>query len=86
MINYIKEHPGEAVAIILATYILLVVFCFPNFQMHIIVAVAYCTVFNSFWTGFAVATSVIFVGLMLGALVAIILSRFLIANLIKRKI
>ena len=86
MIIYIKEHPGEAVAIIIAIYILLVIFCFPIFQMHIIVAIAYCSVFDSFWKGFLVATSVIFVGMMLGALCAILLSRYLFAEFLKKKI
>ena len=77
MIVYIREHPGEAVAIIIGIYILLIIFCFPVFQMHIIVAIAYCSVFDSFWEGFGVAVAVIFVGMMLGALCAILLSRFL---------
>jgi hypothetical protein len=52
--------------------------------MHFVVAFAYCKVYNSFWIGFAVATPIIFVGCMLGALLAIILSRYLIANFIKK--
>ena len=86
MIVYIREHPGEAVAIIIGIYILLIIFCFPVFQMHIIVAIAYCSVFDSFWEGFGVAVAVIFVGMMLGALCAILLSRFLLADFLKRKI
>ena len=54
--------------------------------MHFVVAFAYCKVYNSFWIGFAVATPIIFVGCMLGALFAIILSRYLIANFIKKQI
>lgn len=86
IIGYIKEHPGEAVAIIVTIYILLVIFCFPTFQMHIIVAFAYCQVFDSFWKGFFVAVAVIFLGMLLGALCAILLSRYLFANFLKRKI
>ena len=54
--------------------------------MHLIVAIAYCQAFDSFWKGFLVAVSVIFVGMMLGALCAILLSRFLFADFLKRKL
>jgi uncharacterized membrane protein YdjX (TVP38/TMEM64 family) len=86
MIIYIRKHPGEAVIIIIATYILLIIFILPIAQMHIIVSYAYSKVFHSFWKGFLVSVSVIFIGVMLGALCAILLSRYLIANFIKKKL
>jgi uncharacterized membrane protein YdjX (TVP38/TMEM64 family) len=58
----------------------------PISFFHIIVAVAYCKVYHSFWIGFAVAVPVIFVGVMLGALVVIFLSRYLIADWIKKQL
>ena len=54
--------------------------------MHIIVAFAYCKVYGSFWLGFAVATPIVYVGVMLGALAAFLLSQYLFANYIKKKI
>ena len=86
MINYIREHPWPAILIIIAVYIFLIIFCFPTFQMHLIVSYAYCKVFDSFWSGFAVSTAVISVAVLVGALAAILLSRYLFANLLKRKI
>ena len=74
MIKYIRYHPYEAIAIIIAVYIFLIIFILTIMQMHFVVAFAYCKVYNSFWIGFAVATPIIFVGCMLGALLAIILS------------
>ena len=84
--GYIKEHPYESIAIIISIYIVLVIFCMPVSFFHIIVAVAYCKVYDSFWKGFAISVPVIFVGMMLGALVVIYLSRYLIADWIKKQI
>ena len=84
MIKYIRNNPYEAIAIIVAIYIFLVIFILPIMQMHFVVAFAYCKVYNSFWIGFAVATPIIFIGCMLGAFFAIILSKYLIANFIKK--
>lgn len=84
--EYIKKHPYESIAIIISIYILLVIFCMPVSFFHIIVAMAYCKVYQSFWKGFAVSVPVIFVGMMLGALVVIYLSRYLIADWIKKQI
>jgi uncharacterized membrane protein YdjX (TVP38/TMEM64 family) len=58
----------------------------PITFLHIIVAIAYCKVFHSFWYGFLFAVPVIFVGTMLGALVVLYLGRFLIADYIKKQI
>ena len=86
MIDYIREHPYEAIGVIIAVYILFIIFILPITQLHIIVAFAYCKVYHSFWIGFAVATPIIFVGVMLGALFAFLLSVYLFASYIKRKL
>lgn len=49
-------------------------------------AFAYCKVYGSFWIGFAVAIPIVYVGVMLGALAAFLLSQYLFANYIKKKI
>lgn len=85
-IEYTKEHPGEAIAIITALYVFLIIFILPITMLHLMVAFAYCKVFNSFWIGFAVATLVIFIGCMLGGVLAFILGRFMFADFIKRKL
>jgi uncharacterized membrane protein YdjX (TVP38/TMEM64 family) len=54
--------------------------------MHILVAIAYCKVYDSYWKRFLMTTWIIFVGIMLGALIVIYLSRYLIADWIKKQI
>ena len=83
---FIREHPYEAIAIIIVIQILLIVFIFPVSFLHILVAIAYCKVYNSFWIGFLMATWVLFVGTMIGALIVIYLSRYLIADWLKKQI
>ena len=54
--------------------------------MDIIVAFAYCKVYSSFGLGFVVATPIIYVGVMFGALAAFLLSQYLFKNYIKKKL
>jgi len=84
--EFVKMHPYESIAIIISIYIVLVIFCMPVSFFHIIVAIAYCKVYESFWKGFAISVPVIFAGMMLGALAVIYLSRYLIADWIKKQI
>ena len=86
IIRYTREHPFEAVSIIVVTYILLIIFCMPITQMHILVAFAYCKVFHSFIYGLLFATWVIYIGCILGAIAAYFLGRFLFANYIRKRI
>jgi uncharacterized membrane protein YdjX (TVP38/TMEM64 family) len=86
IVSYIKDHPYEAIAIIILLYIFFIVFLLPITVLHLMVAYAYCMVFNDFWYGFLFATWVIFVGCMLGALVVLFLGRYIIADYIRRKI
>lgn len=84
--EYIKEKPYEAIGILTLLYIVVVLTILPITPVHLMVAYAYCKVYDSFWLGFAMATSVIFVGCLLGAILAILLARFVIADYIKTKI
>ena len=84
LVEYIRTHPYEAILVIILIYILMIIFIMPITFLHILVAIAYCKVFNSFWYGFLFATPVIFVGTMLGALVVLYLGRYLIADYIKK--
>ena len=86
IIDYTKEHPYEAISILILAYVILIIFILPITQLHILVAFAYCKVFNSFWYGFLFATWVIFVGCMIGAFCAILLGRYLFADYIRGKI
>ena len=76
----------EAAFIIILVYILLVVFILPIAFLHVIVAFAYCKVFHDIVKGFAVATTVIFVGVMLGALIAFLIGRYLLYEYVKKKV
>ena len=84
--EYIKEHPYESIGILIVLYIFVVLTILPITPVHLMVAYAYCKVYNSFWLGFSMATAVIFVGCLLGAIFAILLARFVIADYIKGKI
>ena len=86
IIDYIRDHPYESIGIIISAYVFLVIFCLPITQAHIMVAFAYCKAYNSFWLGFLMSTWIIFIGCMIGAFCAIILSRYIIADFIKRKL
>lgn len=83
---YIREHPYEAIIIIIIIQILLIIFILPVSFLHILVAIAYCKVYHSYWIGFLMATWVLFVGTMIGALIVIYLSRYLIADWVKKQI
>lgn len=86
MCDYVKDHPYESIGILIGIYILVVLTILPITPLHLMVAYAYCKVYDSFWLGFLMATAVIFLGCFLGAIVAILLARFLFANYIKRKL
>ena len=58
----------------------------PMAFLHIIVAFAYCKVFHDITKGFLVSTTVIFIGVMLGALFAFLLGRYLLYEFVKKKI
>lgn len=62
------------------------VFILPIAFLHIIVAFAYCKVFHDIYKGFAVATTIIFIGVMLGALFAFLAGRYLLYEYVKKKI
>jgi uncharacterized membrane protein YdjX (TVP38/TMEM64 family) len=50
------------------------------------VAFAYCKAYDNFWLGFCMATSIIFVASMAGAVVALFLGRWLFADYIRNKL
>jgi len=50
------------------------------------VAFAYCKVYNDFWLGFLMATWIIFVASMLGAIAAFYIGKWLLANYIRKKL
>ena len=83
IIDYTKENPYEAMGILIGVYILLIIFLMPLTFLHIMVAFAYCTVYDSYGKGFAFSTLVIFLGCVLGAILALFLGRLLFANYIK---
>ena len=72
--------------IIIAFYIILIIFIMPISFLHVVVAYAYSKVFHSYWKGFLVSVSIIFTGVMIGALCAILLSRYILATFIRRRI
>lgn len=84
--DYTREHPYEAIAVITAAYVVMIVFVLPITHMNLLVAYAYCQVYNSFWKGLAVSSCVVWLGCMVGAIAAFLLGRFLIAGYIRKKI
>ena len=84
--EYIKDHPYEAMGVVISLYIVIVLTILPLTPVHLMVAYAYCKVYNSFWIGFAVATAIIFIGCLIGAIIAILLARYIIADYIKTKL
>ena len=86
LVDYIREHPYEAMAVVIVLYIFIVITILPVTPVHLMVAYAYCKVYNSFWIGFAVATVIIFIGSLLGAILAILLARYVIADFIKTRL
>ena len=62
------------------------IFCLPVTQAHLMVAFAYCKAYDSYWIGLFMSTWVIYVGCMIGAFFAIILSRFIIADFVAKKL
>ena len=58
----------------------------PITVVHIMVAFAYCKVYNDFWKGFLMATWIIFVGCLIGAIIAYWLGKYLFADYIRKKL
>lgn len=84
--DYVKEHPYEAIGILIAVYIVMILFLLPITVLHLMVAFAYCKVYNDFWLGFLMATWIIFVASMLGAVIAYYLGKWLFADYIRREL
>lgn len=86
IIDYTREHPYEAIAVISALYVVMIVFILPITHINILVAYAYCKVYQSYWKGLLMSSFVVWLGNMLGAIAAFLLGRFLIAEWLRRKI
>jgi len=71
---------------VILSFILLIIFILPLWWLIILVAFAYSKAFDSFSIGMAISVPVIFVGVMLGSLIAFYLGRYLFADYIKRRI
>ena len=81
--EYVKDHPYESIGILIGIYVLMILFILPITVLHLMVAYAYCTVYNNFWLGFLMASWIIFVASMLGAVIAFFLGKWLFANYIR---
>lgn len=86
IIDYIKEKPYESIAIVIIAYIFIILFILPISAFMILTGYAYSKAFDSFDTGFAVALSVSFVGIILGSMIAFFLGRLMFKDYIKKKI
>lgn len=86
MCDYIKDHPYEAIGIVMVIYVFMILFLLPITVLHLMVAFAYCKVYDDFWSGFWMSTGIIFVASMLGAVVALFLGRWLFADYIRNKL
>jgi len=86
IIEFIKEHPYEAIAVVIVSYIFLIVFLLPITYLLILCGFAYCKAFDSFGEGFAWALLASFIGIMLGSLCAFLLGRYLLSEFLNRKI
>ena len=64
----------------------MIIFILPITVMNLMVAFAYCKVYNDFWLGFLMATWIIFVASMLGAIAAFYIGKWLFANYIRKKL
>ena len=64
----------------------MIIFILPITVMNLMVAFAYCKVYNDFWLGFLMATWIIFVASMLGAIAAFYIGKWLLANYIRKKL
>lgn len=84
--EYVKEHPYESIGILIGIYVLMILFILPITVLHLMVAFAYCKVYNDFWLGFLMATWIIFVASMIGATLAFLLGKWLFADYIRKKL
>jgi uncharacterized membrane protein YdjX (TVP38/TMEM64 family) len=84
--DYVKDHPYESIAILISFYMVLVLLILPITVLHLMVAFAYCKVYNDFWLGFLMATWIIFTGCLIGAIIALYLGRVLFADYIRRQL
>jgi len=84
--EYVKENPYESIGILIGIYVLMILFILPITVLHLMVAFAYCKVYNDFWLGFLMATWIIFVALMIGAVLAFFLGKWLFADYIRKKL
>ena len=86
VIEFIKERPYEAMLVVIVAFVFLIVFILPITALMLLASFAYAKAFDSFVIGLVIAVPVIFVGVMSGALIALINGRYLFADYIKRKI
>lgn len=84
--DYIKDHPYESIGILICIYVFMILFILPITVLHLMVAFAYCKVYNDFWLGFLMSTGIIFVASMIGATLAFFLGKWLFANYIRKKL
>lgn len=75
MVEYSKEHPGQAVSIILVTYVVCNVLLIPTLWIHYLTAYIYARKMESFQRGMIVALAITFVGMQLGAYSSFFISR-----------
>lgn len=84
--DFVKEHPYESIAVLIVIYILMILFILPITVLHLMIAFAYCKVYDDFWLGFLMSSLIIFVACMLGAVIALFLGRWLFADYIRKKL
>ena len=83
---FIHDRPGLAVLVVILAFIFLIVFILPLWWLIVLVAFAYAKAYDSFSIGMAISVPVVFVGIMIGSLLAFLLGRYMFADYIKRKI
>jgi len=64
----------------------MILFILPITPLNLMVAFAYCKVYNDFWLGFLMASSIIFVSSVAGGVIAFLIGKWLFADYIRKKL
>lgn len=75
--DWISDHPYRAIAAIVCFYTVCVVFMLPLLQFHLLFSYTYSKIFDGELKGFFIGAATIYVGMMCGAAVSFILSRYM---------
>ena len=82
-IKWIHYNPYTAISAIILFYIVSICFVIPIAGTHVAIGFTYSQVFKSQWKGYILAVPIAYIGCMLGALCALLMSRYLFKNFIK---